>query len=445
VIFTAVQALGGLQCASACCSAPWVAERMAWVDLCASEELPEGTSRVSPLGIAVFRHRSRLYAVEDRCSHGTGRLSHGDIEDIEPAAVVCGALPATTACVRCPRHQAKFGGGLWYSLESGLSLTKGQSSHHAPIYRVGSFACKEEGGRIYVSRVANDTSPKLSLADKINIRVHKAAKAVGCACVSSSAEIEAGYPLGWDLWSVAKVAKLSHDCLIIRLVGGQGRAPGGERISDQHLWHISLRLEVQGQLVERDYTPISSLAEHEAGVITLWIRVYDKGRLTPALQRLLQPSEEIGSGNVIPSIPSGFLGCVNSGDTRGAQGSTAALSQPQLLVSPALVCGRGKGPAEPSANAMKCIQGEQCAAGDVSLPALTAAVCCAAPVIMPGQQTGEHLAPSARQVLASSSRVLVRAPHASCSSPRILTTNSSHEFGMPPVCAAAPELRAVHS
>ena len=322
---------------------------MAFSDLCATEDLPEGASRVSPLGVAVFRHRGRLYAVEDRCSHGAGRLSDGDIEDIDPAAVVCGSLPGsdTTACVRCPRHQAKFGGGLWYSLESGESLTKGRTSHHAPIYRVGSFACKEEGGRIYVSRVANDTSPKLSLGDKINIRVHKAAKAVGCGCLSSSAantEREQGE--SWERWSVAKVAKLSHDCLIIRLVvGGQGLAPSGERITDKHLWHISLRLEVEGQIVERDYTPISSLAEHEGGVITLWIRVYEKGRLTPALQRLLQPIEEICSGHAVPSIPAGFLGAC------GGQGSTAAISLPQLLVSPGLVCGRKKGSADPSGSA----------------------------------------------------------------------------------------------
>ena len=57
---------------------------MEWVDVCSSVELPEGGSKVSPLGIAVFRHQGRLYAVEDRCSHGTGRLSDGDIEDINP-------------------------------------------------------------------------------------------------------------------------------------------------------------------------------------------------------------------------------------------------------------------------------------------------------------------------------------------------------------------------
>ena len=52
--------------------------------MCPSADLPEGCSKVSALGIAVFRHKGRLYALEDRCSHGAGRLSDGDIEDINP-------------------------------------------------------------------------------------------------------------------------------------------------------------------------------------------------------------------------------------------------------------------------------------------------------------------------------------------------------------------------
>ena len=51
-----------------------------------------------------------ILTAQDHCSHGTGSLSAGDIEDIDPKAVACGSLPKKTACVRCPRHQQKFAG-----------------------------------------------------------------------------------------------------------------------------------------------------------------------------------------------------------------------------------------------------------------------------------------------------------------------------------------------
>ena len=35
-----------------------------WVPLCGADELAEGESRVREDGVAVFRHRGRLYAVE---------------------------------------------------------------------------------------------------------------------------------------------------------------------------------------------------------------------------------------------------------------------------------------------------------------------------------------------------------------------------------------------
>ena len=262
---------------------------------------------------------------------------------------MCGSLPAETACVRCPRHHDKFGGGLWYSLESGESVTLGQTSHHAPIYRVGAFSVKEDSGRVFVSKSSGMKSPALTLSEKINIRMHKVAKAVGCGCVSANAAVKKtpGHQAEWDWWSVAKVAKVSHDCLLIRLSGKPG-LPGSvqaREITKQHLWHISLRLNIQGRMVERDYTPISSLAEHQGGTITLWIRVYADGTLTPALQASLQPppppSPHQGlGGQPVPSLPRGFLGEVESASDMSGR-------EIQLQVLPcvrararARVCGR---------------------------------------------------------------------------------------------------------
>lgn len=243
--------------------------------------------------------------------------------------VVCGSLPGQAACVRCPRHHTKFGGGLWYNLQTGESLTLGETSHHAPIYRVGAFSVKEDGGRVFVSKSASSKSPALRLSEKINIRVHKVARAMGCSCVSAnSASNMPDYRGGWAQWSVVKVDKVPQDCLIIRLAG----SPQSSELTNQHLWHVSLRMEVQGQLVERDYTPISSLAEHESGTITLWIRVYADGTLTPALEAFLQPSCGSKGGVPVPPLPSGVLGKLENADNADGCSLARPLDGIQLQV-----------------------------------------------------------------------------------------------------------------
>ena len=182
--------------------------------------------------------------------------------------------------------------------QSGESVTLGQTPHHAPIYRVGAYAVKEENGQVSISKGAKTGSPSLKLGDKVKIRLHKVTSALGCGCVSGS-----GIPrddAAWDgsMWSVTSCSKISHDCLIIRLASkGVG---GAEHLTAQHLWHISLRLEVQGEMVERDYTPISSLADYKRGSITLWIRVYPDGKLTSALERVLMPMLAAGESAAAP-------------------------------------------------------------------------------------------------------------------------------------------------
>lgn len=91
--------------------------------------------------------------LQDRCAHGRGSLAAGDIEDIEPSAVACGRLPAKSACVRCPRHRSKFAGGLWYSLETGASLTLGPTVT-PPVPPVVALARRFEGSCIGLPRCA---------------------------------------------------------------------------------------------------------------------------------------------------------------------------------------------------------------------------------------------------------------------------------------------------
>ena len=90
--------------------------------------------------------------------------------------------------------------------------------------------------QVYVSKRALDSSPALQLSDKINIRLHKVAQALGCGCVSSRgvdtselADVKGSDD--WHTWTVASCSKISEDSLLIRLVAsadmanGAGKAP----------------------------------------------------------------------------------------------------------------------------------------------------------------------------------------------------------------------------
>jgi hypothetical protein len=50
--------------------------------------------------------------------------------------------------------------------------------------------------------------------------------------------------------------------------------------------HTYICTQTKGNQVERDYTPISSLAEYASGRLILWIRIYSDGQLTPELARI---------------------------------------------------------------------------------------------------------------------------------------------------------------
>jgi len=77
---------------------------MTWTMLCSEADLPEGDARVFQVGdlsLAAARSGSRVFVLENRCSHddgplGEGRLIRGHATEIE-----------------CPRHGGRF------DLESG--------------------------------------------------------------------------------------------------------------------------------------------------------------------------------------------------------------------------------------------------------------------------------------------------------------------------------------
>ena len=119
-------------------------------------ELPEnGVRTISPPNsagvICVRRRGGRLFAHADKCAHGRGALSGGDIEELgECEGGRRGADGAIRGglCVRCPRHQGKFGGGLYFSVEDGSSYVKALTAHYTEEYRIDVFGTKVGRGNM---------------------------------------------------------------------------------------------------------------------------------------------------------------------------------------------------------------------------------------------------------------------------------------------------------
>ena len=202
--------------------------------------------------------------------------------------------------MRCPRHRSKFAGGLWYSLETGASLTLGPTVT-PPVPPVVALACRFEGavsvcpdvlsltrtrldaappragvprGHIWCERRKREgfrhvTRPghqsRAHAARKFQIRVQKVAKALTCGCVAPTPAKEFA-PLTGHVWDVTSVANVSHDCILVHLACAAGVLLVGD-ITNAHLWHVSLRLDVDKELVERDYTPVSSLEEYRQVIL----------------------------------------------------------------------------------------------------------------------------------------------------------------------------------
>lgn len=57
-----------------------------------------------------------FYGIDNVCAHKKANLALGDIEDLT-------SHDATGLCVRCPKHQNKFCGGLYFDLHTGLYWT----------------------------------------------------------------------------------------------------------------------------------------------------------------------------------------------------------------------------------------------------------------------------------------------------------------------------------
>ena len=103
------------------------AELATWVDVAASEDIPEGEARPFTAGderVAICRAEGNLYAVQDLCSHDDGPLGEGQLEDF---------------WIECPRHGARF------------DVRDGSVASMPAIVPIGTFEVREQGGRVQVA------------------------------------------------------------------------------------------------------------------------------------------------------------------------------------------------------------------------------------------------------------------------------------------------------
>jgi nitrite reductase/ring-hydroxylating ferredoxin subunit len=107
-------------------------------------------------GLICIRNRGgKIIAHADKCAHGRGTLSKGDIEDLGeceggkrgPDGKIRGGQ-----CIKCPRHIGKFGGGLFFNLEDGSSYVKALTAYYTEEYKIDIYNTKVENGGIYVSK-----------------------------------------------------------------------------------------------------------------------------------------------------------------------------------------------------------------------------------------------------------------------------------------------------
>eukprot|EP00854_Cymbomonas_tetramitiformis_P014790 gene14790-biopygen15242 len=122
-------------------AAPRVRSAYRWHYVARAEDLQAGSSisvAVPKAGaVAVFRHSDgKLYALSDRCAHGSGQLSLGDMEDLGRCAMGTHKNGSKVGgpCVRCPRHRSKMAGGLYFSLEDGRSFVLGPTMHYDELF-----------------------------------------------------------------------------------------------------------------------------------------------------------------------------------------------------------------------------------------------------------------------------------------------------------------------
>lgn len=277
--------------------------------------------------LLVVRVGDRFYAIENACAHKDAKLHRGDIEDLGSSvnAAVGDGSSAGGLCVRCPKHQRKFCGGLWFSLATGKSFIDGHSRKYDPKWRQATHATEvRSDGNLYVSvapvnwRTIRDTAKEeaaaaTAAATKAHDRGHAAiglsqpAKAPTSTALTSVVGVQ-DKPVEvpeWSPWQLTSVKQYSHDTAVFTFVPALSSSDGAAAaaalakaqrraataaLANRTSWHLSLKLRYKNMVglsrsVDREYTPVSDLAAWEAGRVDILIKVYPKGKLTSRLAK----------------------------------------------------------------------------------------------------------------------------------------------------------------
>ncbi len=99
--------------------------------LCALADLPEGGARVfevDGLSLAAARSATKVFVVENRCSHDDGPLGAGRVVGTE---------------IECPRHGARF------------DLATGRPTRMPAVTPIETFTATIEGGDVFVDTPEN--------------------------------------------------------------------------------------------------------------------------------------------------------------------------------------------------------------------------------------------------------------------------------------------------
>merc|ERR1712151_1460477 len=127
----------------------------AWVRVCAEVDVQEGQPKMlnlkdENLQVAVWRHRGKLYALDNRCAHMGGPLCEGDVEDlaahiaVDKSIRLKGGAQKEDGVVKCPRH------GQCFNLRTGENINGGHLRQQVYPVRVAEIKDVEVEGELEV-------------------------------------------------------------------------------------------------------------------------------------------------------------------------------------------------------------------------------------------------------------------------------------------------------
>lgn len=228
---------------------------------------------------------STIRAIGNRCPHKAASLSKGDIEDLGKGR---GGL-----CVKCPKHQRKFGGGpLYVSLETGRCHTesrvhgsKGEKIREQ--WQVPTFITKVEFGNVYVQACISDGSSSSDDSDSDAQFISRTEKKSLSAMAESSADVASANWYTGVLIKKVERADSSGDTFDFHFgLAASAASRFAQAVQESSVtaqpWHVWLQLGG----VEREYTPVSSLATASQGSIVMLIKLYEDGDMSQELGRL---------------------------------------------------------------------------------------------------------------------------------------------------------------